>query len=307
MKADWRAELQTRLTASTVRRDAPLKKAVTLRIGGPAEALVDLESEGDLAALFEFVGERALPVHMLGKGSNVLVPDAGLRGVVLRLGKAFRHLQVDAAQGTATASAGLTNAAFVEQCRLCGLGGMEYLVAIPGSIGGAIAMNAGAHDGETAAFLEAVRFFDPQRGVCQQLAKDFAFAYRHSPLCGNEGRFVLAGTFRLRPMADREIRARRQRYQQWRREHQPRDFPNCGSVFKNPPGHFAAKLIDEAGLKGHRIGDAQISEKHANFIVNRRDATAAQVLALVDLARETVYRRIGVTLELEMQVLPLGS
>ena len=108
-------------------------------------------------------------------------------------------------------------------------------------------------------------------------------------------------------MGDREIRARRQRYQQWRREHQPRDFPNCGSVFKNPPGQFAAKLIDEAGLKGHRIGDAQISEKHANFIVNRRDATAAHVLALVDLTRETVYRRIGVTLELEMQVLPLGS
>jgi UDP-N-acetylmuramate dehydrogenase len=174
-----------------------------------------------------------------------------------------------------------------------------------GSIGGAIATNAGAHDGETAAFLERVRFFAPGGGVQERPAADFAFAYRHSPLRADEGRLVLGGTFGLRPMDDAEIRARRERFQLWRREHQPREYPNCGSVFKNPPGDHAARLIDAAGLKGRRIGDAQVSEKHANFIVNRGQASAADLLALVDLIRDTVFSRTGISLELEMQVFPL--
>jgi UDP-N-acetylmuramate dehydrogenase len=304
--ADWRAALQARLGDSPVAFDAPLRRAVTLRVGGPADALVELESERDLLAAWELARERGLPVHVLGRGSNVLVRDEGLRGLVLRLGQAFRGLAVDAPARRAEAGAGLANASFVELCREQGLGGMEFLVAIPGSIGGAIAMNAGAHDGETAAFLERVRYFEAG-AVSTAEAQAFAFAYRHSPLRANEGRLVLGGTFRLRAMADAEIRERRERFQQWRREHQPREYPNCGSVFKNPPGEAAARLIDAAGLKGRRIGGAQVSEKHANFIVNLGEASAADVLALVDVIRETVHSRTGISLELEMQVFPLPA
>lgn len=307
---DWRAALRERLQDSALTFDAPLRRAVTLRVGGPADALVELESERDLVALFDLASERRLPVHVLGRGSNVLVRDEGLRGVVLRMGRAFRTLRVEApedpaASGLAEAGAGLPNGSFVERCREHGLGGMEFLVAIPGSIGGAIAMNAGAHDGETAAFLQRVRFFEAGAGVRTVDADAFAFGYRRSPLRANEGRLVLGGTFRLQRLPDAEICARRDRFQQWRREHQPREFPNCGSVFKNPPGDFAARLIDAAGLKGRRLGGAQVSEMHANFIVNRGDATAADILALVDVIRETVHSRTGISLELEMQVFPL--
>jgi UDP-N-acetylmuramate dehydrogenase len=301
----WGEALAARLSASTPRFGVPLRRSLTLRVGGPAECLVELESEAELEAVFAFIAGRGLPYHVLGKGSNVLVADAGLPGIVLRLGRAFQRLEGTSEPAEVVAGAGLSNASFVERCRLRGLGGMEFLVAIPGSIGGAIAMNAGAHDGETARFLRGVRYYSPAEGIRERPAGDFAFGYRQSPLRGNEGRLVLAGRFALLPMASREVQARRAGFQQWRREHQPRDFPNCGSVFKNPPGSFAARLIDEAGLKGHAIGDAQVSEKHANFIVNRGRATAAEILALVDFIRQTVHNRTGIALELEMQVFPL--
>ena len=307
MSGDWRAEVRGRLADSVVTLDAPMARAVTLRVGGPAECLVELNSERDLEAVFEIIAERRIPFHVLGKGSNVLVRDEGLRGLVLRLGPAFRSVRRLGDSTTVEAGAGISNGAFVERCRKWRLGGMEFLVAVPGSIGGAIAMNAGAHDGETAAFLQTVRVFFPETGISNREAAEFQFGYRDSPLRGNRGRMVLGGAFALQPLDEEEIRGRQDRILQWRKEHQPRDFPNCGSVFKNPPGDFAARLIDRAGLKGHRLGGAQISEKHANFIVNRGGARAADVLALVDFIQETVYSRTGVVLELEMQIFPLEN
>jgi UDP-N-acetylmuramate dehydrogenase len=291
------------LGPSRIRFDVPLRPATTLRIGGPADCLVELESEQDVAALFARIDAERIPFLVLGKGSNLLVSDAGFRGIILRLGKHFRSFTVTGPPGRVRAGAALADSTFVERAREAGLGSMEFLVAIPGSIGGAIAMNAGAHHGETAQFLTAVRYFDRASGIQDVPATSFAFSYRHSPLRGQEGRIVLAGEFQLQPVAAAEIQRRKAEIQAWRREHQPRGFPNCGSVFKNPPGTAAAKLIDEAGLKGTLRGDAQVSELHANFIVNRGNATAADVLALVDFIRETIYKRTGISLELEMQVL----
>lgn len=299
----WRAQVAGGLAASRVQFDAPLRPATTLRIGGPADCLVDLESETDLLTLFNIIDAERLPFLMLGKGSNLLVRDAGFRGVVIRLGNHFRSFAPTAQPGIVRGGAALADSTFVERARALGLGGMEFLVAIPGSIGGAIAMNAGAHHGEVAQHLMAVRFFQQRQGIRELPASQFGFSYRHSPLRGQDGCVVLAGDFRLEPVDDAEIQRRKEEIQVWRREHQPRDFPNCGSVFKNPPGTHAARLIDEAGLKGTRRGDAQVSEMHANFIVNRGNATAADVLALVDFIRETIYKRTGLTLELEMQVL----
>lgn len=303
MRADWRDALAACMQESPLQRDAPLRGATTLRVGGPADALVTVESEADLAAAVAWAEAQGVAWFVLGRGSNLLIRDEGLRGVVLRLGRAFTHTQIEPESGAAQAGAALANATFVERCRARGLGGMEYLVAIPGSIGGAVAMNAGAHDGETARFLTHVRYFQRGEGVLERPASDFAFAYRRSPLRGQEGRVVLGAVFRLQPMDDAEIRTRKERFQAHRRETQPRDFPNCGSVFKNPPGTHAARLIQEAGLKGHRLGNAQVSEKHANFIVNRGGATADDVLRLIDFIQETVYRRTGIALELEIQVL----
>lgn len=326
MSGDWRRELSQRLADSILKFDAPLAPLVTLRIGGPADCLIEVESESDLEILFQVVHREGLPCHVFGKGSNLLVPDAGLRGVVLRLGRAFRQLRPpggetggagDAASGEAAtvgdttacaatvyAGAGMPNAAFVEACRSRGMGGMEFLVAIPGTIGGAIAMNAGAHDGETASFLRRVRVFHHREGGSEHSAAEYAFGYRSSPLRGQLGWIVLGGEFEMQPMEELQMRERQREIQQWRREHHPREFPNCGSVFKNPPGDFAARLIEEAGLKGTRSGGAQVSEKHANFIVNRGDAKAADVLGLIDLIRETVYHRTRIELEVEIQILP---
>lgn len=323
MSGDWREELAERLGPSMLKFDAPLAPLITLRIGGPADCLIDVESEADLEILFEIARRESLPIHIFGKGSNLLVPDAGLRGVVLRLGRAFRELgapkggEADSGPGgaesvvantahgtTVYAGAGMPNGAFVEACRSRGLGGMEFLVAIPGTIGGAVAMNAGAHDGETASFLRRVRLFHHSQGASEHSASDYAFGYRSSPLRGPLGWIVLGGEFEMQPMEEARMRGRQQEIQQWRREHHPRDFPNCGSVFKNPPGNHAARLIEEAGLKGTRSGGAQVSEKHANFIVNRGNAKAADVLGLIDLIRETVYHRTRIELEVEIQILP---
>jgi UDP-N-acetylmuramate dehydrogenase len=303
-----RQRLSELLPDSRVRFDVPLRPLTTLRIGGPADALVELGSEADVLALFAWLEREGLPVFVLGKGSNLLVADAGVRGVVVRLGRGLDGFNAASAaepDGTrlVTAGAALANGMFVSRCEALGLGGMEFLIAVPGSIGGAIAMNAGAHQGETADFLDSVRIYEGGAGIHDVPAHKLRFAYRHSALRGQDGRLVLAGRFQLRPAEPAAIRAQVASFQTYRRNTQPRDFPNCGSVFKNPPGDFAARLIEAAGLKGHHHGAAQVSEKHANFIVNRGGATAADVLGLIDLVRARVAADYGITLELELQQL----
>ncbi len=345
----WHAAVRQALQASRATFDTSLRKATTLRIGGPAECLVELEEDEDLERLFAVISEERVPYHVLGRGSNVLVPDEGLAGVVLRLGKAyqgFRRLEprapaeeaadtadadtVEAStldadteevhtaeantekaitekKNTVEAGAALVNPMFVERCRAEGLGGMEFLIAVPGSIGGAVAMNAGAHGGDTAQYLESLDYFEQGSGLHHASAKAFRFSYRKSELRGQERRLVLRAVFHLEPMSDEAIVARKTECLSYRARTQPRDYPNCGSVFKNPPGDYAARLIEEAGLKGERLGDAQVSEKHANFMVNRGQATAAEVLALIARVQETVYKKKGVNLELELQVLGTHS
>ncbi len=301
MTGDWRRELEERLRGARVAFQAPLTGWTTLRIGGPAECMAEPENEAQLLALFDVIREHGLPYFIFGKGSNVLVGDEGMAGVAIRLGKGFRAVR---RQGNrVVAGGGCANPSFLEHCRGWSLGGMEFLIAVPGSIGGAIAMNAGAHEGETADFLKSVRTFTPGEGIMEEEAAGIPFAYRTSPLRGQLGRIVLTGEFALEQLSPDEIGERVSAFQAYRRKTQPRDFPNCGSVFKNPPGDFAARLIEQAGLKGKMLGGAQVSEKHANFIVNRGGATAADVLSLIDFIREKVYSLSEIELELELQVL----
>ncbi|MDH4120734.1 MAG: UDP-N-acetylmuramate dehydrogenase [Deltaproteobacteria bacterium] len=297
------SELQQVLTHSRVRPGMPLAQATTLAIGGPARCLVDVESEQDLERLFQVLAHRQTAWAFLGKGSNVLAPDEGVDGVVIRLGKGFAEIE-RCGEDLVRAGAGVSNPVFVRRCRAWGLGGMEFLTAIPGTLGGAVAMNAGAHGKETAAFLRSARVFRPATGLVEDLpAANLPFAYRHSPLSAQQGVVVLSAEFQLAAMTEQDMTQREKDIQDKRRATQPRDFPNCGSVFKNPPGDHAARLIQEAGLKGVTLGGAQVSEKHANFIVNRGGATAADVLTLVERIRAEVERRFGIGLEMEVQPL----
>ena len=303
MNTRWQSQLPGRLQHSRVEFGALLARATTLRVGGPAECLVEVEGEADLVRLFEALAEWELPHTVLGRGSNVLIADAGLPGVVLRLGKTFRTFSVEPGGTRARAGAALVNSAFIEHCREAGLGGMEFLIAVPGNIGGAVAMNAGAHGGETARQLAAVRLFDSSRGIREAPATDFQFGYRASPLRGGGGILVLEAVFDLQACPEREILARKKAFLAHRARTQPRDYPNSGSVFKNPAGDFAGRLVEQAGLKGHCVGDAQVSEKHGNFIVNRGRATASEVLALIRLIQAKVQETSGISLKLELQVL----
>ncbi|MEE8396718.1 MAG: UDP-N-acetylmuramate dehydrogenase [bacterium] len=305
MKGGWRGQLSSRVGGTRLRFDAPLRQTTTLRIGGSAECLAEPENEGDLVLLFQAIAGLELPYHVLGKGSNVLIPDEGLSGVVVRLGRGFQQIGRDGP--VVSAGAGCPNAALVEQCRRWGLAGLEFLIAVPGTVGGAVAMNAGAHQGDTASRLSTVRFFSIGAGLktkkITEKIRAADFAYRKSPLRADLGVIVTGAEFNLTPAPQAEIEQKVVEYQTYRRQTQPRDFPNCGSVFKNPPGSHAARLIEEAGLKGERVGDAQVSEKHANFIVNRGGASAAQVVELIDLIRGKVYHQTGTTLELELKLL----
>lgn len=298
----WIQELKNLIPGSLVLPDYPLEKATTLRMGGPADALVELATEKDLEALFQMLAEKKIPWFVLGKGSNLMVREAGFRGVVIRLGQGFQALRQEG-ENVVYAGGALANGVMVNQCQKWGFSGAEFLVAVPGSIGGAVAMNAGAHKGEIAKILARVRFYQVGEGFREVPADSLTFSYRSSELKGQSGRMVLGAWFHLLLEDPDGISIRIKEYHARRRTTQPRDFPNCGSVFKNPPGDYAARLIESAGLKGKKKGAAQVSEKHANFIVNRGGATASEVLKLIEEIQETVQNKFGVPLELELQIL----
>ena len=295
-----RAETILRATCGDrVRSGFVLAPLTTFRIGGPAALFLEPESDADLAAASLAIRETRIPVVVLGKGSNVLVGDAGFPGLVLRLGRGYRW---SAREGDRLAAGGamplpaLSGVAFAH-----GLAGLEFGVAIPASLGGSVRMNAGAHGGELADVLESVDVFRLDQGRLEQIAAaDAGFGYRRSSL-PKDG-VVVGATVLLRPGDPAEIRAAMDDARDWRRRTQPLAEANCGSVFKNPPGDHAARLIDEAGGKGLTVGGASVSTKHANFIVASEGVRAADVLQLIAEIRELVLARSGIRLEPEVHL-----
>lgn len=278
----------------------PLAPLTTFRIGGPAALFLEPESEADLVAVSEAVRESTVPVAILGKGSNVLVDDAGFDGLVLRLGRSYRWSARDGDRLTAGGSMPVPALAGVALAHE--LTGLEFGVAIPASMGGAVTMNAGAHGGELADVLESVDAFGLSEGAARRVsAPEAGFAYRRSAFAPNT--VVVGATVRLSPGEPFEIRARMDEAREWRRRTQPLAEPNCGSVFTNPPGDHAARLIDEAGGKGLRVGLASVSAKHANFIVVADGATASDVVTLIALIQDKVAERSGVRLEPEVRII----
>ena len=282
-----------------VRAEFVLAPLTTFRIGGPAALFLEPEGESDLAAASMAIRETDVPFVVLGKGSNVLVADAGFRGLVLRLGRGYRWSARDGdrlAAGGAMPLPALSGVALAH-----GLSGLEFGVAIPASLGGAVRMNAGAHGGELADVVETVDVFDLGSGRAERIAgADAGFSYRRSSL--PKDAVVVGATFRLRPGEPAQIRDRMDEAREWRRRTQPLAEPNCGSVFKNPPGEHAARLIDEAGGKGLAVGGAAISLKHANFIVTSEGARATDVLSVIREVQELVVARSGIRLEPEVHL-----
>lgn len=283
-----------------VRQEFVLAPLTTFRIGGPAALFMEPQGESDLAAAAAAIRETGVPLVVLGKGSNVLVADRGFRGLVLRLGRAYRWSARDGdllTCGAAMPLPALSGVALAE-----GLSGVEFGVAIPGSVGGAVRMNAGAHGAEMAEIVEAIDLFDIGAGRAGRLAgTDAGFSYRHSAL--PEDAIVVGTSLRLRSAERSEIRARMDEAREWRRRTQPLAEPNCGSVFKNPPGEHAARLIDESGGKDLSVGGASVSRKHANFIVTAEGASASDVLTLIREVQELVAARSGIRLETEVHLI----
>ena len=277
----------------------PLAHWTSLRVGGPADALVRVDTRDELLRLLAFCRARALPVTILGGGFNALVRDGGLRGVVVRLA-GLRGIALEG-EGLVRAEAGVTHTQITRFCAEQGRTGLEFAVGIPGTVGGWIAMNAGVHSREMKDLVVSLELLEPERGAISARGRDeLVFRYRATEL--PPGAVVVSATFRTWPAPPDEIRERQKLYLAQRRATQPVDQPSCGSVFKNPPGDFAGRLIEAAGLKGAREGFAMISALHANFIVNCGGARAADVLRLIERARAEVAKQFGVELETEVRV-----
>ncbi len=280
--------------------DVPLARYTSVGVGGPADALAVPQSLDELAALVALAAEHRLPLHVLGGGFNTIVRDGGLDGVAVRTQR-LRALALAVDGVTLRAETGVSHSQVVRLCAERGLAGLEFAAGIPGSVGGWIAMNAGVPDAETGAVVRDVELAEPGAGrrMCSREEMDFVYrAARGLP----QGAVVLAARFALRPADPAQVRAEIDRHLAHRRATQPVDQPSFGSVFKNPPGDRAGRLIEAAGLKGLQIGNAQISSRHANFIVNRGGATAEDVLALIARAQETVRERTGIALEPEVRI-----
>lgn len=284
-----------------VRVGFPIAPLTTFRIGGPAALFVDAQGDDALAAVREAADATGIPVAVIGKGSNMLVSDDGFPGIVVRLGRGFRWAGRDGDRLSAGGAMPLPAMAGVAMRHR--LSGLEFGVAIPASLGGAVKMNAGAHERSMSDVVDRVEVFPltgsgPRRSLPSSEA---GFAYRRSRL--PDASIVVGATVRLQPGAEDEIRARMEEARGWRRRTQPLAEPNCGSVFKNPDGDHAARLVESAGAKGLRVGRARVSEKHANFIVADPGAAASDVWDLIQQVRSRVEDHAGVRLETEVELM----
>lgn len=285
-----------------VRRDTPLAPYTSARIGGPADFLVEIRSAGDLEAAARLLWETGTSFLILGGGSNVLISDRGVRGVVLLNRARAVRFEEDEDGPTVWAESGAMLGTIARLAAERGLGGLEWASTVPGTLGGAIVGNAGAFGEDIAGCLKVAEILQ-QAGLRDSWSVErLAYDYRTSALKGHAGRFVvLAGRLGVEPSTPEACREKMRQMAARREAAQP-GGASMGSMFKNPPGDAAGRLIEAVGLKGTRVGGARISEKHANFFLNVADATAADVKALVDLARAEVARQFGVRLELEVEL-----
>ena len=282
-----------------IQRQVALDRYTTLRVGGPADWFAEPETAEQLRLLLCAAREENMAVLLLGNGSNILMRDGGFRGLVIHLGKKFASVRAEGTRLVAQAGALLSTLARTAQAQA--LTGLEFAQGIPGTVGGGVYMNAGAYGGELGQVISAVRVLDGET-ILQVPAEEMDFAYRHTRAMEKQW-IILEAEFQLQRGDPRAIEAAMQDFAARRREKQPLEYPSAGSFFKRPAGYFAGKLIEDAHLKGFGIGGAQVSEKHAGFLINRGGATAADFIALKDEVQRRVAEQFGVQLEPEVRIL----
>ncbi len=283
-----------------VRFDEPMSAHTSFHIGGPADALVIPADSKDLQKVLRIVQEEQVPCAVVGNGSNLLVRDKGIRGIVLKLGNALKNWEQKGDIFVFDSGVSLAQC-----CRIigeAGYTGMEFAVGIPGSLGGAVFMNAGAYDGEMKDAVVSVRVMTRSGSVKTLSKEELQFSYRHSSLQASDD-IVLEVTLQVQKGDKAAIRAKMDDFSQRRISKQPLDIPSAGSTFKRPEGHFVGQMVEQSGLKGFRIGGAEVSVKHAGFIVNADHATAADVLQLIDYIRNKILEEYKITLIPEVLVL----
>lgn len=275
----------------------PMSRHTTFRTGGPADLLVQPEAE-QIAPILEVCRNEEIPWTVIGNGSNLLVGDGGIRGVVLEIGKQMSDVVIE---GTViTAGAGAMLSSIASRAAAAELTGMEFASGIPGSLGGAVVMNAGAYGGEMKDILQKVTVLTPDGTVQTLSVEELELSYRHS-IIPEKGYLVISAVLKLQPGSADEIQSIMDDLKEKRVSKQPLEYPSAGSTFKRPEGYFAGKLIQDAGLRGFRVGGAQVSEKHCGFIINRDQATSTDICQLMQQVSEIVYEKFGVRLEPEVK------
>ena len=293
-------KIKQQLTTGTLLEQELMSRHTSFRIGGPADYFVEPASVDELAGVLSLARQEKVPFFIVGNGSNLLVSDEGFRGMIVHTGGSLRSISVEG--DVIYAQAGALLGAVAGAALEAELTGMEFAAGIPGTLGGAVCMNAGAYGGEMKDILldAEVLTQDGERLVIP--VEELDLSYRHS-IIFEKNYIVLAAHIRLSRGDKTQIRNRMNELAGARKEKQPLEYPSAGSTFKRPEGYFAGKLIQDAGLKGFRIGDAQVSEKHCGFVINRGQALAADVMAVCRCVSDTVYRQTGIRLEMELKTL----
>ena len=275
----------------------PMKNHTTFKIGGPCDKFCDAETIEDILSALEYAKTKIIPVFVMGNGSNLLVSDRGIRGLVLKISDKFSKCEI--CGNIIKAQSGILLSTLSKMAQKNYLSGLEFAGGIPGSLGGAIYMNAGAYGGEIKDVIKSVTYLE--NGEIRKIEKDFGFGYRKSIFTEKDA-IILEAEMELKEGKPDEIKAKMEDFKNRRTEKQPLSMASAGSTFKRPTGYFAGKLIEDAGLKGYSVGGAKVSEKHSGFIVNTGDATAQDVLSLIKYIQKTVEEKFGVELKTEVKI-----
>ena len=298
MKQEFYEKLSKIVRKEQILEEEPMKKHTTFRIGGPAEYLILPQTTEEIADVIKLCRQEEIPWYIVGNGSNLLVADEGVRGVVIQLLRNFNQIQVEGCQ--IRMQAGAQTAAVAKRALDASLTGFEFAAGIPGTIGGAVVMNAGAYGGEMKDILKEVTVLDPNGMIRTIPAEELELGYRTS-IIARKGYVVLEAVIVLKTGDPKEIKAAMDELKEKRVTKQPLEYPSAGSTFKRPEGYFAGKLIMDAGLRGFSVGGAQISEKHCGFVINKGNATAKDVTELMDETKKIVMEKFGVALEPEVK------
>ncbi|XJZ28411.1 UDP-N-acetylmuramate dehydrogenase [Bacillota bacterium Lsc_1132] len=289
------------LKIGKIKKNEPLAAYTTIKIGGPADLLIEPSSLENLKKAMNVIHKHGVKWRAIGRGSNLLVSDQGIEGVVIKLGSGLDNLEIN--EDVLTVGGGHSLVSLATMISKKGLSGLEFASGIPGSVGGAVYMNAGAHGSDISKILTKAHILFEDGSIEWLSNEEMEFSYRTSVLQKKRPGIVLEAVFQLKKGNRAEIVSEMQKNKDYRKETQPWNFPCAGSIFRNPLPQFAGKLIETAGLKGYQIGGAKISEMHGNFIVNAGDAKAADVLALIDYVKETIDRLYSIKMETEVEII----